>query len=304
MYRILVLIMIVLVAVPSYAEEEIVAKVNDTVFTMKDLNEEVDRLIPKMTFHKSVSEEKRKRYFDKALEELINRELQYRDALSRGMKVEKEKVDAWFDQRKKGFMSDEVFKAYLEREGLTEEGIKELIGKQMLVQELMSKIVVEPSQMGEEALKKHYEKNTSRFIQPESVKLRLISTLDEKKVQEIYDKLDSGEDFAVVATNMSEDSYRVKGGDIGYIHKGRVLPAIEEVAYALDIGELSKPFKADRVWYVIKIEDKKPERQIPFEEIKDKLKGELEAKKQQELKEKWIAELRSNAKIEILLKTE
>jgi parvulin-like peptidyl-prolyl isomerase len=136
------------------------------------------------------------------------------------------------------------------------------------------------------------------------VKLRLISTLDEKKAQEIYSKLESGEEFAVVATNMSEDSYRVMGGDIGYVHKGRVLPEIEEVAYKSEVGQLSEPFKADKVWYIIKVEDKKPERQVPFEEIKDKLKGELEAKKQQELKEKWIADLRSKAKIEILLKKE
>jgi parvulin-like peptidyl-prolyl isomerase len=102
---------------------------------------------------------------------------------------------------------------------------------------------------------------------------------------------------------MSEDDYRVKSGEIGYVHKGRMLPEIEDVAFKLKVGQISGLIKAGDYWYIIKVEDKQPQRQLSFDEIKDKLGKELEDQRLREKKDKWITELRAKAKIEILLKT-
>jgi len=297
-----VLVMI-LFSTAAYSEDTIVAKVNGTVFTKKDLEIEVDRLIPKMTFHRNVSEDKRKLYYDKAIEELVNRELQYQDAVAKGMQPEKEKVNAQMEKIRSRFKSPEEYKAGLEKEGLTEEKLRVQIEKEMLVQTVNAKKVTE-AQLSEKDVKEYYEKNPSKFKQPDSVKLRLISTTDEKKAQEILTKIKAGEDFGDIAYKMSEDPYRVKSGDIGYMHRGRMLPEIEEAAFKLKVGEVSDLIKVEKAWYIIKLEDKKPEHTLSFEEIKDKLKKELESTRAQEIKEKWIADLRAKAKIEILLKTE
>ena len=99
MYRIILSMLItVLFSLSSYADDTIVAKVNGSIITKNELEAELDRLIPKITFHRSVPTEKRKFYYDKALEELIVKELQYRDALARGMKPDKEKVDAQIEK--------------------------------------------------------------------------------------------------------------------------------------------------------------------------------------------------------------
>lgn len=305
MFRIfLALILIIMFSVSLYAEDAVVAKVNNTVLTQKDLEAEVDRLIPNMTFHRSVSNEKRKLYYSKALEELINRELQYRDAIADGMQPDKEKVNARMETIRKRFKSQEGYKASLEKEGVTEENLRLQIEKEMLVQAITAKKVTDAAQISEKDLKEYYEKNASRFKQPESVKLRLISTKDEKKAQDVLAKIKAGGDFGELAYNMSEDSYRVKSGDIGYMHKGRMLPEIEDTAFKMKIGEVSDVIKAADVWFIIKLEDKKPEQQLTFEEVKNKLKKDLEAKKTKELKEKWIASLRGKAKIEVLLKTD
>ena len=111
--------------------------------------------------------------------------------------------------------------------------------------------------------------------------------------------LRAGEDFGDVAARMSEDNFRIKGGDIGFIHRGRVLQEIEDVAFALKPGEMSNLIAASGMWYVIRAEEKQPERQLSFEDIKDKLKKDLEAKNVQEMTDTWLAQLRSKAKIEI-----
>jgi parvulin-like peptidyl-prolyl isomerase len=300
---VLSVMMVVLFAASSYAQA-VVAMVNGTSLTQKDLDAELDRLIPTITFHRSVSNEKRKFYYDQALQELINRELQYQDALARNMKPEKEKLDAQMERIRNKFKTPEEYKAASEREGLSEENVRARIEKNMMIQTVFSDTVTAKVKVSDEEVKQYYEKNASRFKQPESVKLRLISAKDEKKAQDILAKLKSGDDFGEIAYNMSEDSYREKRGDVGYMHKGRMVPEIEEAAFKLKIGETSGVINAENTWLIIKLEDKKPEHQLPFEEVRDKLKRDLEKERTKELNEKWIADLRAKAKIEVLLKTE
>jgi foldase protein PrsA len=297
-------LMIFLFAVSSYAEDVIVAKVNGTTFTQKDLEVEVDRLIPQMTFHRNVPPEKRKNYYGKALDELINRELQFQDAKAKDIKIEKEKIDAQLEKFKKRFKSEKEYQAALEKEKSTEEQVRAQIEKELLAQAAYTRNVTEPAKMSEPALKEYFEKNAAKFKQPESAKLRIISTTDEKKAQDILAKIKQGDDFGELAYGLSEDSYRVKSGDIGYVHKGRMLPEIDAVAFKLKVGEVSDIIKAENNWFIIKVEDKKPEQQMTFEETKAKLQKDLEAERANELKKKWIDALRAKAKIEILLKTE
>ena len=297
-------LMIFLFAVSSYAEDVIVAKVNGTTFTQKDLETEVDRLIPQMTFHRNVPPEKRKNYYGKAIDELINRELQYQDAKAKDIKIEKEKIDAQLEKFKKRFKSEKEYQAALKQEKSTEEQVRARIEKELLAQAAYTRNVTEPAKMSEPALKEYYEKNAAKFKQPESAKLRIISTSDEKKAQDILAKIKQGDDFGELAYGLSEDAYRVKSGDIGYIHKGRMLPEIDAVAFKLKVGEVSDIIKAENNWFIIKVEDKKPEHQMTFEETKAKLQKELETERANELKKKWIDSLRAKAKIEILLKTE
>ena len=272
MKKILFAFLIMLLAIPVYAEETVVAVVNGTKLTMKELEGQVDRLIPRMTFHKNVPEEKRKNFYKQALDEIINRELMYQDALTVGIKPDKEKVNAQFEKIRQRFKSEEEYKAALEKEGIKEETLRFQIEKELLVQQLNEKKVVEASRVGEEQLKNYYDKNTAQFKQPESVKVRIISTKDEQKAKDVQAKIKAGDDFGELAYDFSEDSYRVKSGDVGYIHKGRMLPDIETAAFTLKAGEVSDLIHTEDTWFLVKVEDKKPEQQLSFEEVKEKLK--------------------------------
>jgi peptidyl-prolyl cis-trans isomerase C len=302
----LLLFVLLLLTASSYAEAEdaVVAKVNDTVFTQKDLESEVDRLIPRVTFHRNVPPEKRKNYYGKAIDELIDRELQYQDAKAQGVKIEKEKIDAQLDKFKKRFKSEQEYKAAIEKENTTEEKVRARIEKELLAQAAFTTNVTEKAKMSDPALKEFYEKNPAKFKQPESVKLRIISVKDDKKATDILAMIKKGDDFAEIASNFSEDSYRIKGGDAGYLHKGRMLPEIDEAAFKMKVGEVSDIIRAESNHFIIKVEDRKPEQQMTFEQTKDKLRKELETERAGELKQKWMDSLRSKAKIEILLKAE
>ena len=286
-------------AVTVSAGDTIVAVVNGTAITDGEVNDAVDQLIPRSTFHGSVSNERRVEFREKALENLITYELQYQDGVARGISPAKSEVKEQMKLVRGSFASSRDYKNWLEQTSLTEDHLREKLRKGLVVKAVITKMVVEPSRMDDKALRDYYSKNTAKFLQPEGVRLRIISTKSEKRAKEVLAKLKKGDDFGDVAARMSEDDFRIKGGDIGYIHRGRIYPALEEAAFKLKPGEMSGLIWTEGTWFVVKVEERKPEQVVPFEQAKDRLRAELEKKRASELMEAWVSNLRGKAKIEI-----
>jgi len=288
----------------SYAGDTVVAvvaKVNGDALTSRDLETELDRLVPRTTLHGEVSKVKRDEYRDKALQNLIDHQLQYQDAVAKGMKPDKKQLKARMEKIRERFPSKKEYKKALEQLGVTEDELRSMVVRDILIQAVTAKTVDEPAKTNEIELRQYYDKNMAMFKQPEAVKLMLISIKDKKKARTALKKIKSGTAFAAVAEEMSEDDYRVKGGNFGYIHRGRLkFPKIENEAFRLKEGEMSGLLQADGTWFIIKAGEKKPEHQLSFEQVKNKLKVDTEARRTAELTGKWMADLRAKAKIEIL----
>jgi parvulin-like peptidyl-prolyl isomerase len=303
MRRIFLVIFFMLSAAASSADDATVAKVNGAVLTTRDLDTELDRLVPRTTFHGGIPKVKRDEYRDKALQNLIDHQLQYQDAVAKGMKPDKKQVKTRMEKIRERFGSKKEFKKALEQMGVTEDDLRALVARDILIQSVTAKTVDEPALANEAELRQYYDKNVAMFKQPEAVMLMLISMKDKKKARAALKKIKGGEDFAAVAAEMSEDDYRVKGGDFGYIHRGRLkFPKIENEAFRLKAGETSGLLRADGTWFIIKAGERKPEQQLSFEQVKNKLKADLEAQRTAELTEKWMTDLRARAKIEVFSK--
>jgi len=289
------------IATEIFAEgPAIVAVVNGTSITQKELDDAISALVPRSTYHGSVSKEKNPEFSEKALDDLIARELQYQDALARGMKPEKSMVKERMRTIRDRYGSKKEYQDALVQSGLTEEMLESLVKKDVLIAAVIEKEVTLRARMEDAELKAYYAKNEFKFKEPEKIRLRIISAKDEKKAKESLERLKSGEDFGRVAATMSDDSYRVMGGDVGFIHRGRILQELEDIAFAMKVKEQSGIIKAGDHWYILKVEDKKAERLISFEDAKAKLKTELEQKREKELLDAWTASLRLRAKIEII----
>jgi len=286
-------------AITALAGDDIVAVVNGVPITDREVNGAVDQMIPRSTFHGSVSDDRKAEFREKALENLITYELQYQDGVARGITAEKSLVKEQMKLVRGSFASTKDYKNWLEQASLTEDQLREKLRKGLVVKAVVTKMVVEPSRMDHQALQEYYTKNMAKFRQPEGIRLRIISTKNEKKAKDILAKLKGGDDFGDVAARMSEDDFRIKGGDIGYIHRGRIYPALEEAAFRLKPGEMSGLIWTDETWFIVKVEDRRPEQVVPFEQAKDRLRTELEKKRASELMEAWVSDLRGKAKIEV-----
>lgn len=294
-----IFLIVFFVSQASGAEGLLAARVNGTAITLRELERAADQLISRVTFHGNLSDERNDEYKHKALQDLIDRELQYQDARAQGMKPDKEWVRKQVENVKARFKSKKEYRQWLERSEMNEDDLQAVMEKNDLAARAFRKNVTDKALVSDEALKEFYAKNPERFKKPEVVKLSIISSKDEAKVKNARALIAGGQDFGSVAARMSEDMYRIKGGDLGFIHRGRIYPELEKEAFSMKVGEIRGPIKAEGSWYILLVLDKQSEQRVTFESAKDALKKELESKKAQELLEAWIAALRSKATIEV-----
>ena len=58
--------------------------------------------------------------------------------------------------------------------------------------------------------------------------------------------------FEELASKVSDCSSAQKGGDLGVFGRGQMQKAFEDVAFGLDVGELSEPFASDSGVHIVK----------------------------------------------------
>jgi peptidyl-prolyl cis-trans isomerase SurA len=80
-----------------------------------------------------------------------------------------------------------------------------------------------------------------------------------QKIDEIYSKLKTGEEWNTLVAQFSDDaSSKGKNGELQWFSAGRMIPSFEEAAFALQKpGDISNPIQTPYGWHIIKLLEKK-----------------------------------------------
>ncbi len=288
-------------------KKSVVATVDGYKITKAELDRQVSILMPRSFFHATVTPEKLKEVEKDALKELVKKHLLLKYAEKRGYKIADSILDREEKKIRKAFGSDENFEAGLKRANLTYDDFRRELRNDLLMQKLYDKEI--RVKLDDDDLKKYYENNKYKFKRPEKIKIRLIYLRNDptdpkgrekalKRAQEAMEKIKGGEEFADVASKYSNAMSRIKGGDMGFIHKGMLDEPIEKTAYSLKKGEISEIIETPKGFYIIKLEEISPAVQLKFDEVKKNLKKELVAKYEKQNLDRILDEMKKTAKIE------
>jgi len=134
-------------------------------------------------------------------------------------------------------------------------------------------------------------------VQPEKeIHVRHILVASPDAARAIIAELGKGADFATLAKAKSTGPTGPRGGDLGFVGRGRMVPEFDQAAFALKVGDYSKePVKTQFGWHIIKVEEERPSVLPPFAEVKAKLRQRMQTEKLRAL----IDTLTAKAKIEI-----
>ena len=85
-------------------------------------------------------------------------------------------------------------------------------------------------------------------------KVKCSHILVEKQSQalQILDEIKKGKKFGAAAKEISSCPSAKKEGDLGYFTKGQMVKEFEDVAFNLEIGEVSAPVKTQFGYHIIK----------------------------------------------------
>lgn len=138
-----------------------------------------------------------------------------------------------------------------------------------------------------EEIKAYYDDNQAKFSEEEQVKARHILLMAEpdapksetdkvlSRLQDIAGQIKTAEDFAKMAQQYGQDGTKNSGGDLGWFGKSQMVQEFADVAFALPENTLSEPVRTQFGYHLIWVDDKKEGRQIPFEEVKDRIRHDI-----------------------------
>lgn len=206
---------------------------------------------------------------DKILQELIQQELLYADA-----------IDNHYDE-------DEEFLTRLDE-------IEAEMLKQYAAYRLLKTVTIT-----DEEVEDYYKENRTNFFRDTSFRASHILVKDEQTANKVKEELDNGLSFEQAVQKYSLCPSKQKQGDLGFFLKGRMVKEFEDKVFEMEVGQISEPVKTQYGYHIIKLTDKKEPGIMPLEIIKDNLKINLMKAKQNYFYNKKIQELKSKYTVEM-----
>lgn len=133
------------------------------------------------------------------------------------------------------------------------------------------------------------------------IKPSAILTDDEAKAKlaNIRKRILAGEDFAQLAKEHSEDiASMLSGGDLGWSKPGMFVPEFERTMAAMEVGEISEPFRSQFGWHILQVQERKQE-DITTEVLQDKAARILTSRRFEDELQLWLREIRDEAFVDI-----
>jgi len=140
--------------------------------------------------------------------------------------------------------------------------------------------------------------NTSHIL----VKVDELQTdaLAEQKINDLYNQLRNGADFASLASTYSDDPGSAgRGGDLDWVGEDQMIGPFEAMMKNTAVGDYSAPFKTQFGWHILKVDGKR-EQDVSDEYRRTMARQALYQRLAPQAKEDWLQELRAGAYIQVL----
>ena len=157
-------------------------------------------------------------------------------------------------------------------------------------------------------MKRYYQEHRDRFALPEEYTLSQIlikprSSDDvgdaKAKAGDVMTQLKQGTSFEDLALQYSDGPTASRGGRLGLVRQGELLPAIERGVANLVPGGISEVIESPEGLHIVRLDDKKPKQFRPYEEVRQEIQALVFQQKSEDMFQAWLADLKNKAYIEI-----
>ena len=209
---------------------------------------------------------------------------------------------------KQNNLTSDQFKEELAKQKIDFAQVKDSLRRQALRFKLLQ-AKVKPRKITDEEIKSAYA--TANFTPEYEVRARHLYVrippnpteqqlaAAKLKIDRATARLQAGEEFAVVARDLSDGPTASTGGDLGFFRRGMFLPELEAAAFRLKPGEHSQPFKLPGGYHMVKVEDRRPLPPKPLAEVQDQLRNQIANEGMLKEQDRYLATLRKGAQVDL-----
>ncbi len=206
--------------------------------------------------------------------------------------------------------SDEQLDEALAAQGTTREAFRAQIRNQLQNFAVLQYKLRGLVKVTDQELENYYRSHPQEFEGEEEVHLRHIflpipetaSPADVQRIQaaaeQLLQRVKSGEDFARVAKEASKGPSAQNGGDLGWLKRGSVQKALEDVAFALQPGQTSSVVRAGPGFHILQLVERRKSAARAFNDVKETIRDRLISEQAETYRAQYVAELRRDAVIE------
>jgi len=239
-------------------------------------------------------------------------ELLIKDRADRlGLTVSTEEVKEAVDRLKQqyGISTDQQFAESLQKSGLTRADMESRLRDTLLMNKVFSRELRGREELTDKELRERYDREKEHYRLPERARLREIVILKpsnaasvdaaRQRAEQLAAQARANADFSLLATTASESGTKSKGGDLGEVARGELLPDLDKAVFNANSGAVIGPIETKSGWHILKVEQRLPSEVPAFESIKDKIRKDAGEDAWQRDYKAYIERLRKEAFIQI-----
>lgn len=251
------------------------------------------------------------------LEKLIVDSLQLQIGERSGIKVSKEQLDAAVASvAAQNKLSPDIFRKELNAQGIPFGMFRENIRRQIILQQVQQAFVVKRVEVSDQDIDNFLASEEGRQLAMQAaidkpinqtharhilIKPSAIRNDEETRalLEKIHTVVTQGGDFVALAKKYSEDpGSALKGGDLGWVSTGQVVPEFEAVMNNTPAGSVSEPFQTQFGWHVVQVLDRRAQN-MSEAILRQQAQIILRKRKFQDELPRWLKELRDQAYVKI-----
>jgi len=235
---------------------------------------------------------------DQVLQFLISAQWIVGEAKDQGIKVTDAEVEKQFETTKKqSFPKEADFQKFLKSSGMGLDDLKFRVRVQALSDKLRTKVTKGKDTVTQAQIADYYNKNKSRFAQPERRDLRIVLTKTKAKADQALAALKSGESFASVAKKYSIDqASKNQGGKLLAVAKGQQEKALDDAVFKAPKGKIQGPVKTQFGYYVFDVSKITPASQQTLAQASPTIKQLLQSQNQQKALDDFVKDFQKRWK--------
>jgi peptidyl-prolyl cis-trans isomerase C len=296
-------------------EVGLAARVNGGGITLARLQSSVDASMRQgsMNYGGMTQPSQYKRVQRRVLEQLIAQELLWQEAKRQGFIAPPAEVDKALEQVRKRHPSEQAYLQKLEGNGFTEDTYREDLKRHISVRHWVEETFAKGITVSDDEIHDYYVANQPRFVRPEEINVRHVlikvdSRADDaavaaarKKIEQVLAEEKQGADLSELAKKYSQGPSAPRGGELGFLPRGRLVKPFEDAAFALKAGEISNIVRTRYGFHIIKLDARRAKSVVPEEQAAPSIRNYLSSQKVQEAVQDRIGTLRKKGTVEIYL---